>query len=95
MFSSYTDYFADLYHRSATIPAIMYIDRWGRRPMLLCGSIAMCIWLFLVGGLQAGFGHPSTLLGESTTTWVVEGNKAVTCEALLVHQSLPITPQQS
>lgn len=45
----------------ATIPAIIFIDRWGRRPMLLIGSTAMCIWLFLVGALQGGFGHQGSI----------------------------------
>jgi len=64
-----------------TIPAVIYIDRWGRRPMLLYGALAMGMvrslsilsilfvlirsfiftqWLFLVGGLQAGFGRALT-----------------------------------
>jgi MFS family permease len=33
----------------------MYIDKWGRRPMLLAGTLAMGFWLFLVGGLQVRF----------------------------------------
>ena len=39
------------------VPAIIYIDKWGRRPMLLIGLAFMGFWLFLVGGLQARFGH--------------------------------------
>lgn len=40
-----------------TVPAIIYVDRWGRRPLLLAGTALMAFWLFLVGGLQGGFGH--------------------------------------
>jgi Sugar (and other) transporter len=40
-----------------TIPAIVYIDKWGRRPMMIIGFMLMGTWLFLVGGLQGGFGH--------------------------------------
>ncbi|GAA6008455.1 hypothetical protein JCM11491_004485 [Sporobolomyces phaffii] len=62
-----------------TIPAVIYIDRWGRRPMLLFGALVMGMWLFLVGGLQAGFGHAvENAAADATTTWVVEGNKGAT-----------------
>lgn len=55
-----------------TVPAIIYIDRWGRRPMMIIGFSLMAMWLFLVGGLQGGFGHwdrtdPSTR--ESFELW--------------------------
>ncbi|GJJ12899.1 hypothetical protein Clacol_007145 [Clathrus columnatus] len=40
-----------------TVPAIIYIDKWGRRPMMIIGFSLMAMWLFLVGGLQGGFGH--------------------------------------
>ncbi|KAG6862829.1 hypothetical protein C0993_001346, partial [Termitomyces sp. T159_Od127] len=39
-----------------TVPAIIYIDKWGRRPMLIIGTLLMGFWLCLVGGLQARFG---------------------------------------
>lgn len=62
-----------------TIPALIYIDRWGRRPMLLFGAVIMGIWLYLVGGLQARFGHAAVDVAASdTTTWVVDGNKSAT-----------------
>lgn len=62
-----------------TIPALIYIDRWGRRPMLLYGAIIMGTWLYLVGGLQARFGHAAVDVASSdTTTWIVEGNKSAT-----------------
>ena len=43
------------------VPAIIYIDKWGRRPMLLIGLAFMGFWLFLVGGLQARFGAWGTV----------------------------------
>ncbi|QRW20714.1 Sugar (and other) transporter [Rhizoctonia solani] len=61
----------------ATIPAIIFIDKWGRRPMLLIGLAFMSFWLFLVGGLQGGYGN----WGTSTTgdrVWVIEGHDSVT-----------------
>ena len=46
------------------VPAIIYIDRWGRRPMLLAGTLAMGFWLYLVGGLQGRFGDWGELDGK-------------------------------
>jgi Sugar (and other) transporter len=40
-----------------TLPAIIYLDRFGRRPALLLGSFGMMTLLFLSGGLQGGFGR--------------------------------------
>lgn len=32
-----------------TIPALIYIDKWGRRPSLIIGSFFMMTWLFVSG----------------------------------------------
>ena len=37
-----------------TIPALLYVDRWGRRPTLLIGAFLMALWLFINAGLLAG-----------------------------------------
>ena len=58
------------------VPAIIYIDKWGRRPMLLVGTLLMGFWMFLVGGLQARFGEWSDASG--TNVWVITGNQAAT-----------------
>ena len=58
------------------VPAIIYIDKWGRRPMLLVGTLLMGFWMFLVGGLQARFGHWSDASG--TNVWVITDNQAAT-----------------
>ncbi|KAI0788408.1 hypothetical protein C8Q74DRAFT_1367136 [Fomes fomentarius] len=47
-----------------TIPTIIHIDRWGRRPMLLAGTLLMGFWLYIVGGLQRGFGECGTVDGS-------------------------------
>lgn len=47
------------------VPAIIYIDRWGRRPMLLAGTMLMGFWLMLVGGLQGRFGRWGAVEGSS------------------------------
>lgn len=61
-----------------TVPAIIYIDKWGRRPMLLIGLLFMGFWLFLVGGLQGRFGNWANLEGESAPVWVINGHKPIT-----------------
>lgn len=65
-----------------TVPAIMYIDKWGRRPMLLAGTLAMGFWLCMVGGLQGHFGHWGSVDGAARI-WVVSGNDAAT-KAIIV-----------
>lgn len=32
-----------------TLPAILYLDKWGRRPSLVIGSFFMMTWLFISG----------------------------------------------
>ncbi|KAI0343634.1 general substrate transporter [Trametopsis cervina] len=59
-----------------TVPAIIYIDRWGRRPMLLIGTFLMGFWLMLVGGLQGGFGHWGTV--DGAPVWVISDHDGVT-----------------
>ncbi|KAF9004361.1 general substrate transporter [Cyathus striatus] len=59
-----------------TVPAIIYIDKWGRRPMLLIGTLLMGFFLFLVGGIQGRFGNWGDVAGS--TVWVITGNDAAT-----------------
>lgn len=64
-----------------TVPAIIYIDKWGRRPMLLAGTLLMGFFLYLVGGLQGRFGQWGTVGGSSV--WVINDNPAAT-KAIIV-----------
>ncbi|TFK47455.1 general substrate transporter [Heliocybe sulcata] len=59
-----------------TVPAILYIDKWGRRPLLIAGSLAMGFWFMLVGGLQGRYGHWGEVDGSAS--WVIEGHSAAT-----------------
>lgn len=36
-----------------TVPAILFVDKWGRRPTLIFGALIMSIWLWAVGGVMA------------------------------------------
>ncbi|KAK7040396.1 high affinity glucose transporter [Paramarasmius palmivorus] len=59
-----------------TIPAILYIDKWGRRPMLIGGLTCMGFFLFLVGGLQGRLGQWGDVEGERI--WVITGHDDAT-----------------
>lgn len=62
-----------------TLPAIMFLDTWGRRPSLLLGSFFMMILLFIVGALEAVYGEPNpgTDPKLKAITWVLQGHPAV------------------
>ncbi|KAH7922702.1 general substrate transporter [Leucogyrophana mollusca] len=64
-----------------TVPAIIYIDKWGRRPMLIIGTILMGFFLMLVGGLQGRFGQWGEIDGAAV--WVINGHEAAT-KAIIV-----------
>jgi sugar porter (SP) family MFS transporter len=59
-----------------TVPAILYIDKWGRRPMLLVGTLLRGFWMFLVGGIQGRFGEWSDASGSNV--WAITGNLSAT-----------------
>jgi len=59
-----------------TVPAILYIDKWGRRPMLLFGTLFMAFFLFLVGVLQGHFGSWTVL--DGARVWVIHGHSSIT-----------------
>ncbi|KIL60505.1 hypothetical protein M378DRAFT_915267 [Amanita muscaria Koide BX008] len=40
------------YVLNVAFTVIFYIDKWGRRPMLVAGTLLMGYLLYLVGGLQ-------------------------------------------
>jgi len=42
-----------------TVPALVYVDRWGRRPTLLVGAALMMIWLFANAGIFATYSVPA------------------------------------
>jgi len=63
---------------AVTLPAIIYLDKWGRRPTLLLGSFCMAALLFVSGSLQASYGIPipsSTI--DSELSWHIVNNPPV------------------
>jgi len=58
-----------------TLPAILYLDRFGRRPSLLIGSFLMMSLLFISGALQASYGEPNHDSAE--LSWILRGHPDV------------------
>jgi hypothetical protein len=59
----------------------MYIDKWGRRPMLIIGTLFMGFWLSLVGGLQGRYGDWGIV--DGSRVWVINGHEVAT-KAIIV-----------
>ncbi|RPB01546.1 general substrate transporter [Choiromyces venosus 120613-1] len=79
-----------------TVPALIWMDRWGRRATLLVGSALMMTWLFANGGLMAAYGHPAPkggVDGIKAASWEVGGHasKAVIACSYLFVASFAIT----
>ena len=62
-----------------TLPAIIYVDKWGRRPSLLYGSLLMMVLMFIVGTLEAIYGEPfHTDNGPlAAISWILQNNDSV------------------
>ncbi|KAK9462430.1 general substrate transporter [Lipomyces oligophaga] len=72
-----------------TIPALLWIDTWGRRPLLIFGAILMAAWLFAVSGLMANYGHwVPEVNGNTGIRWTVPNKTAakaiIACNYLFV-----------
>ncbi len=39
-----------------TVPALIWLDRWGRRNTMLVGAFLMMIWMFTNAGIMGGQG---------------------------------------
>ena len=77
-----------------TVPALLFVDRWGRRPTLLVGSTLMMTWLFANAGLLATYGHyvPGGVEGQQAAKWTVSGPPAtavIACTYLFVASYAP------
>lgn len=71
-----------------TLPAILWMDKWGRRPTLLLGSLGMMIWLFISGAIQGAYGEPNPIQGQAVT-WVMinkqsQAKAVIACSYLFV-----------
>ena len=78
-----------------TVPALLFIDRWGRRPTLLVGAALMMTWLFADAGLLKSYGHyagPNGVGNTPEASWEISGppSKAViACSYLFVASYAP------
>ena len=52
----------------STLPALFFIDKVGRRPLLMAGATGTCISLVIVGGILGGYG--SALVDNKSAGWV-------------------------
>lgn len=90
---SYQSYLTSSINVCMTVPTLLFIDRWGRRPLLLWGGILMALWLFIVGGVMGAYGNPvPSIQGNANLTWQVTGppSKAViACTYLFVATFAP------
>ncbi|KTW28185.1 hypothetical protein T552_02044 [Pneumocystis carinii B80] len=73
-----------------TVPALLFIDRWGRRPTFIYGAVLMAILLFAESIFMAIGGHyvPS-YHGSEYIRWTMEGhrnlaNAVIACSYLFV-----------
>ncbi|KAK9860493.1 hypothetical protein MYU51_005465 [Penicillium brevicompactum] len=51
----------------STLPALFFIDKVGRRPLLMAGATGTCISLVIVGGILGGYG--SALVSNKSAGW--------------------------
>lgn len=66
-----------------TLPAILYLDKFGRRPALLVGSFLMMTWLFTTGALQASYGVPNPDETDKDISWVVPKEHSSVSKAIV------------
>lgn len=73
-----------------TVPALLYVDRWGRRPTLMAGATGMMTFMFANAGLMASYGHYAGPKGVNNTpeaSWAISGPPAkavIACTYLFV-----------
>ncbi|EEA19525.1 hypothetical protein TMatcc_009659 [Talaromyces marneffei ATCC 18224] len=51
----------------STLPALFFIDKVGRRPLLMCGAIGTCVSLVIVAGIIGVYG--SALVDHKSAGW--------------------------
>jgi sugar porter (SP) family MFS transporter len=54
-----------------TLPAILWLDKFGRRPALLTGSALMMTFLFISGALQGAYGHANPDKSDKDISWLI------------------------
>ena len=68
-----------LLNMAMTLPAILFLDTWGRRPSLLFGSLMMMALLLTTAALEAAYGgrNPGTDPTLKAVSWLIVDRPAV------------------
>lgn len=79
-----------------TIPALLLIDRIGRRPALIGGALSLMTWWFITAAVLATKGHhapPGGLNHVAAESWVIGGSasKVVIASSYLIVASFAPT----
>ncbi|PGG99622.1 hypothetical protein AJ79_08482 [Helicocarpus griseus UAMH5409] len=78
-----------------TVPALIWVDNWGRRNTLLAGGFLMCTWMFTTGGIMGANGHhvPEGIDGVKAASWAIDSGApakaVVACTYLFVASFAP------
>ncbi|KAJ5295734.1 hypothetical protein PENANT_c001G08408 [Penicillium antarcticum] len=77
-----------------TVPALIWVDRWGRRPTLLIGATFMMIWMFANAGIMGKYGVivPGGIKGVAEESMRLSGAPAkglIACTYLFVASYAP------
>ncbi|KAJ6099342.1 hypothetical protein N7467_000877 [Penicillium canescens] len=77
-----------------TVPALIWVDRWGRRPTLLIGATLMMIWMFANAGIMGKYGVvvPGGIKGVAEESMRLSGAPAkglIACTYLFVASYAP------
>ncbi|KAL1800099.1 hypothetical protein ACET3X_000441 [Alternaria dauci] len=78
-----------------TVPALLFMDRWGRRPMFVLGALLMMTWMFANAGLMASYGKaapPGGVGNIAEQSWEIGGAPAkavIACTYLFVASYAP------
>ncbi|KAJ5559029.1 Major facilitator superfamily domain general substrate transporter [Penicillium sp. DV-2018c] len=77
-----------------TVPALIWVDRWGRRPTLLIGATLMMIWMFANAGIMGKYGVvvPGGIDGVAEQSMRLSGAPAkglIACTYLFVASYAP------
>lgn len=78
-----------------TVPALLFMDVWPRRRVMLAGSFIMATFLFTEGAIMATYGKavPGGLNGVSSVTWVMTDARAskaaIACSYLFIATYAP------
>lgn len=77
-----------------TVPTLIWVDRWGRRPTLLIGAALMMTWMYANGGIMATYGEvvPGGIDGVAEESMHLSGAPAkglIACTYLFVASYAP------